>query len=89
MHTLDLMDQAFEAARAMGYEVRREWLGGASGGRCEFGGRRFIFLDASLNQLEQLDQLREALATAPEAQLIPLGPTMRRFLSFEPARRAA
>ena len=89
MHTLDLMEQAFATAREMGYEVRREWLGGAAGGRCEFGGKRFIFLDASLNQLEQLDQLREALASAPETMLMNLGATMREFLGLRPQRRVA
>ncbi|HRE99660.1 MAG TPA: hypothetical protein PLI18_04020 [Pirellulaceae bacterium] len=87
MHTLDLMEQAVEAARAMGYGVRREWLGGASGGRCEFGGRRWIFLDLSLNQLEQLDQLRDALATAPERFSVALGGTIEAFLGED--RRAA
>ena len=86
MHTLDLMEQAIEAAQAMGYSVRREWLGGAAGGRCEFGGRRWIFLDLSLNQLEQLDQLREALASAPERHTIPMGATLEAFVGD---RRAA
>lgn len=89
MHTLDLMELAIATAERMGYRVRREWLGGAAGGRCEFGGKRWIFLDSSLNQLEQLDQLREALASAPEAGIIPLGPTMTQFLGQRFERKVA
>lgn len=88
MHTLDLMERAIETARGLGYEVRREWLGGVAGGRCEFAGRRFLFLDASLNQLEQLDQLRRALSSAPELDLHPLSPEMEAFLGRERAYAA-
>lgn len=89
MHTLDLMEMAIETAEGLGYEVRREWLGGAAGGRCEFGGKRWIFLDSSLNQLEQLDQLRDALASAPEATMYPMSQMMSQFLGQRPARKAA
>lgn len=80
VHTVELFDRACELARQLGYEVRREWLGGATGGCCEFGGRKWIFLDLSLSQIEQLDQIRNALLEMPELQDARLGPTMQTLL---------
>ncbi len=82
MHTVELLDRACELARQMGYEVRREWLGGATGGRCEFGGRKWIFLDLSLSQIEQLDQLRTALLELPELRQIEISPSLQGFLGI-------
>lgn len=87
MHTVELLDQASELARQMGFEVRREWLGGATGGRCEFGGRKWIFLDLSLSQIEQLDQLRTALLELPELSLSNVSPSLQGFLGI--TQRAA
>ena len=46
MHTVELMEQAVVVAKALGYGVRQEWLGGCGGGACEVGGRKWIFLDS-------------------------------------------
>ena len=34
MHTVELLQEAVEAARRLGYEVRQDWLGGDGGGHC-------------------------------------------------------
>ena len=31
MHTVELLDEAVQAARRLGYEVRQDWLGGDGG----------------------------------------------------------
>ncbi|QDU98085.1 hypothetical protein [Lignipirellula cremea] len=65
MHTVDLLEEALSAARAAGFQVRKEWLDGVEGGICEFGGKQWIFLDPALSHREQLDQLVRALQIRP------------------------
>ena len=61
MHTVEMLERMMEAAERAGYTVRLEWLGGAGGGACEFGGRKWIFVDLALSVVEQLDQVAAAL----------------------------
>ena len=65
MHTVDVLAQTIRAAEMLGYGVRQEWLGGVGGGACEFGGRKWIFVDLALNVVEQLDQVAAALRNDP------------------------
>lgn len=65
MHTVDVLAQTIRAAETLGYGVRQEWLGGVGGGACEFGGRKWIFVDLALNVVEQLDQVAAALRNDP------------------------
>jgi hypothetical protein len=63
--TIEQMERLTGLAEKLGYEIRFENLGGVGGGRCEFGNRRCLFIDLSLNSVEQLEQLRSALANDP------------------------
>jgi hypothetical protein len=45
MHTVELLQEAVEAARRLGYEVRQDWLGGNGGGHCLVRGRKWLLLD--------------------------------------------
>lgn len=65
MHTIEKLEKAIAEAVARGYEVRLEPLGGASGGWCEFGKRKWIFVDITASVAEQLEQVRSALRTTP------------------------
>lgn len=82
MHTVELLDQALEAARRLGYGVRQEWLGGVGGGRCQFAGRRWIFVDLALNVVEQLDQVVGALKSDPGIELAATSPGLRKLLDL-------
>jgi hypothetical protein len=73
MRTVELLEQAIEVAGRLGYRVRHEWLGGTGGGSCEFGGKRWIFVDLSLSIDEQLDQVVESLKADPSVYLHPVG----------------
>jgi hypothetical protein len=75
MHTVELLEKTMSLAERLGYTVRQEWLGGAGGGACEFGGRRFVFVDLSLTVVEQLEQVASAIRNDPSLPLIdaPLG----------------
>lgn len=68
MHTMERFELATRIAESMGYEVRHEYLGGTNGGSCEYGGRKFIFIDLSLTAVEQLEQLVLAIQEIEEAE---------------------
>ena len=61
MHTVELLDEALEVARRLGYEVRQDWLGGDGGGHCLVRGRKWLLLDLAQTADEQLDVVAEAL----------------------------
>ena len=55
-----------ELAKDIGYEVRHEVMGGTCGGVCEYGNRRCLFIDISLNIVDQVDSVGRALANNPQ-----------------------
>ena len=61
MHTVELLQEAVEAARWLGYEVRQDWLGGDGGGHCIVRGRKWLLLDVAQSAEEQLEVVVEAL----------------------------
>ncbi|MBX7071700.1 MAG: hypothetical protein K1X71_01020 [Pirellulales bacterium] len=63
MLTVQVLEQALAALRQLGVEPRLEWLAGQGGGECEFGGRRWLFLDLGQSPSEQLDLALSCLET--------------------------
>jgi hypothetical protein len=61
MHTVELLQEAMDTARRLGYEVRQDWLGGDGGGHCLVRGRKWLLLDAAQTADEQLEVVAEAL----------------------------
>ncbi len=61
MHTVELLQEAVEAAQRLGYEVRHDWLGGDGGGHCLVRGRKWLLLDLAQSANEQLDVVADAL----------------------------
>jgi hypothetical protein len=61
MHTVELLQEAVEAAKRLGYEVRQDWLGGDGGGHCLVRGRKWLLLDLAQSADEQLDVVADAL----------------------------
>ena len=80
MHTVDLLEQALQAAAQLGYGVRREWLGGSGGGSCEIKGQKWIFLDLALSLPDQLEHMAETLRSEPGAACLPLSPALSRLV---------
>lgn len=64
MHAVELLEQAIAFARNSGYQIRQEWLGGTGGGVCEYGGRRWLFIDLSLDPHERLERVLRELEGA-------------------------
>jgi hypothetical protein len=80
MHTVEMLEKAIGVAQTLGYGVRHEWLGGTGGGACEFGGRKWMFVDLALSVAEQLDQVAEGLRADPAIHLMPLPSDLRRLI---------
>lgn len=88
MYTVELMDQALVAAEKLGFGIRQEWLGGVGGGPCTFAGRKWLFVDISLNVVDQLQQVVQALKDDPTVGSLPLSPGLRILLDLpQPAER--
>ena len=82
MHTVELMDSLCTLAEHLGYTLRQEWLGGTGGGKCEMGGRRYIFIDLALSILEQQEQVAAALQDDPAIFTVSLAPAVKRALGL-------
>jgi hypothetical protein len=80
MHTVELREQALTLARQLGYGIREEWLGGSGGGQCEYGGRRWIFVDLAQSAVEQLEQVAEILRSDPTVPTLTLSAPLRKLL---------
>jgi hypothetical protein len=86
MHTVELLEKTMALAERLGYTVRQEWLGGAGGGACEFGGRKFVFIDLSLTVVEQLEQVASAIRHDPSLPHVEAPASVHVYLG---TRRAA
>jgi hypothetical protein len=89
MHTVEMLERLLAASEELGYGVRHEWLGGSGGGACEFGGRKWLFVDLALNAVEQLEQVAEALQQDPAIRLLDLTPDVANVLNIRRAQNDA
>jgi hypothetical protein len=85
MHTVDVLNEALRVAARLGYAVRQEWLE-SGGGLCEFGGKRWVFVDLSQPAVEQLEVVLNVLRHDAEFHNQPVSPLLRRLC--EPRRAA-
>ena len=69
MYTAQLLSQATEVARRAGYKIREEVLDGAGGGHCLIRGEKWLLLDLTQPQHEQLNDVLDALRTEPHLEL--------------------
>lgn len=65
MHTAKLLAEAIDVARQLQYTVREEYLEGAGGGHCTFGGKKWLLLDVTQSVAEQLTDVADALRSDP------------------------
>ena len=80
MHTVELLEQGLTVAERLGYGIRHEWLGGQGCSACEFGGRKWMFIDLAVSTDEQLEQVAEALQDDPRIHLLKLATPLRQLL---------
>jgi hypothetical protein len=81
MHKVELLNEALQAARRLGYEVRQDWLGGNGGGHCLVRGRKWLLLDMAQTADEQLDVVAEALRGEVEAARAVQSPELAKRLN--------
>jgi hypothetical protein len=72
MHTIELLDQAIDLAKRLGYLIRQDFFAGCGGGGCEVKGRKFFFLDLDLGPEEQLEQVVAALQRDAATVTLPM-----------------
>ncbi|MBN1912586.1 MAG: hypothetical protein JW818_22890 [Pirellulales bacterium] len=80
MHTVEQLEATLAVAKSAGYQIRQEWLGGAGGGGCQFGGQKWLFLDLALGPAEQLDQVVDALRDDPSVVGLAMPEAVRTLL---------
>jgi hypothetical protein len=66
LNIVSQIDDLIQQARRAGFEIRYEYLGGRGGGVCEFGGKRWLFVDLALSTEESWEVLRQALSDAAD-----------------------
>ena len=76
MHKIELLEQACGALKQLGYQLRSEPLDGNEGGVCEFGGRKWLFLDVAATPAEQLQAVLEVLRGEFYVDRINMSPTL-------------
>lgn len=86
MHTVELLQQVLALAKQLGYTVRMEDLGGEGGGICEFGGKRWLFVDLTASTVDQLRRSCDSLRLDPQLSDVALSPLIDEALL---GRRAA
>lgn len=85
MHTVELLQEALDTARRLGYEVRQDWLGGNGGGHCLVRGRKWLLLDVAQSADEQLDIVAEALSNEAGAARAVRSPELAQRLHVRAA----
>jgi hypothetical protein len=85
MHTVELLEEACTALKQLGYQVRTEPLEGNEGGVCEFGGRKWLFLDVASPPAEQLQAVLEVLRGEFYVDRIKMSPTLGGLVRFRGA----
>jgi hypothetical protein len=80
MHTATLLAEAAELARRLEYTLREEYLDGAGGGHCTFGGRKWLLLDVTQSVDEQLSVITDALRTDDAVWRLPVSPQLALML---------
>ncbi len=66
MHTAQLLSQALELSRQVGFQIREEALDGAGGGHCLIRGQKWLLLDLTQSHQEQLNDVIDALRCEPQ-----------------------
>ena len=85
MHTVELLNEALETARQLGYDVRHDWLGGNGGGHCLVRGRKWVLLDIAQTPDEQLAVVTDALRGDESATSLKISRELRDRLKIRGA----
>ncbi len=81
MDSLQLLAEALEVARQLGYEIREELIGDGRGGVCRVRDQKLLFLDPQLGPRDRLMQVLTALRSDVAIGQVPLRPALRHLLN--------
>lgn len=85
MHTVELLQQVLALAKQLGYTIRMEDLGGEGGGICEFGGKKWLFVDLTASTIDQLRRTCDALRQDPQLASLALSAPLQATLQGDRA----
>ncbi len=85
MHTVELLQEALDMVRGLGYDVRQDWLGGDGGGHCLVRGRRMLLLDVAQTPDEQLEVVADALRGEERIASLKISPMLAERLEAHAA----
>jgi hypothetical protein len=80
MDSLQLLADALEIARQLGFEVREELIGEGRGGACRIRGRKCLFLDSRLAPRERLERVLDAIRGDSGIAEIAVRPALKHLL---------
>ena len=82
MHAIGLLAEATDLARQLDYTVREEYLDGAGGGHCSFGGKKWLLLDVTQSSEEQLNDVADALRAEDGVRRLTISPPLANVLQL-------
>jgi hypothetical protein len=85
MSAVELLEEALSVASRIGYRIRSEHLGETRSGACEIAGRKWFFLDLTLNSVEQLELVLDALRADAAIQSAPMSKALRKAIAQKQA----
>jgi hypothetical protein len=85
MNTVELLEQALDLVKRLGYTIRQEWLDTSGGGACEIKGKKVLFLDLAEGPLDHLEQVLETLRREKETGSLPMSQPLRDLLKLRKA----
>lgn len=85
MHTVELLEEAIDLAKRLGFVVREDWFGGAPAGACQLKGRRWLFVDLALSPREKLDEVVAVLRSVPIPPDSDVSPQLQAMLTTHKA----
>ncbi len=80
VHTAQLLHEALNLARRVGFVVRPDYFGGSGGGACQLGAQKVLFLDLALWPDEQLQHVADVLIQEPALEQQPISDQLRQVL---------
>jgi hypothetical protein len=81
MDILQLLGEALEIARQLGFEIREELIGDGRGGACRIRGQKCLFLDFQLGPRERLQKVLDAIRDDAGLTQIALRPAIKHLLA--------
>jgi hypothetical protein len=81
MDSVQLLAEALDIARQLGFEIREELIGEGRGAACRIRGRKCLFLDSRLAPRERLERVLDAIRNESDLAQLSIRPAIRYLLA--------